>query len=33
MRWRTQNGKLHMEWSRVNACPMCGRDLREKVGA
>ena len=31
MRWRTPNGKLHMEWSHVNNCPMCGRDLSGEV--
>lgn len=28
MRWRTPNGKLHIEWNSVNACPVCGRELR-----
>ena len=32
MRWRTPNGKLHMEWSHVNNCPMCGRDLSSAIG-
>lgn len=28
MMWRTQNGKWHMEWNSISACPMCGRDLK-----
>lgn len=27
MRWRTQNGKLHMEWSSIGFCPNCGREF------
>ncbi len=27
MRWRTDSGKLHMEWNRIGFCPMCGREL------
>jgi len=27
MRWRTQNGKWHMDWSSIRYCPMCGEKL------